>query len=54
MPAVSGAAGGTRDEEIGQTLKIGLVEQHKPVFFIPEHVLTEIRGKRRQSLGDRC
>ena len=53
MAPVGGAARGARDEEIGQTLKIGLVEQHEPVFLVCEHVLTEVRRRTRQTLGDR-
>ena len=52
MAPVGGDARGARDEEIGQTLKVGLVEQHEPVFFIRQHVLTELCPKRRQPLGD--
>jgi hypothetical protein len=53
MAPVGRAARGARNEEIGQTLKIGLVEQHEPVFFIRQHVLTELCPKSRQPLGDR-
>ena len=52
MAPVGGDARGARDEEIRQALEIGLIEQHEPVFFIRQHVLTEFRRQRRQPLGD--
>src|ERR1700722_15386200 len=39
MPPVDGAARSASDEKIGQTLKIGLIKQHEPVFFVRQHVL---------------
>ena len=53
MSVVSGDARGAGDEEIRQTLKIGLIEQHEPVFLVLEHVLAEFRRERRQPLSDR-
>ena len=53
MAPVGGDARGARDEEIGQTLKIGLIQQQEPVFLVLEHVLAELSGERRQPLGDR-
>ena len=53
MAAVGGDARGAADEKIRQALKIALVEQHEPVFFVLQHVLAELSGERRQPLGDR-
>ncbi len=53
MAPIGGDARGARDEEVGKAFEIGLIEQHEPVFFIPEHILAELGGERRQPLGDR-
>ena len=39
--------------KIRQAVEILLVEQHEPALFVRQHILAELRGKRRQPLGDR-
>ena len=53
MAALGGDARCARYIEVRQAGEILLVQQHEPVFFVRQHILAELRGERRQPLGDR-
>ncbi len=53
MAALGGDARCACDIEVRQASEILLVQQHEPALFVRQHILAELRGKRRQPLGDR-
>ena len=53
MAALGGDARGAGEEKIRQPIEIVLIEQHEPRFFVRQHILAELRAKRRQPLVDR-
>src|ERR1700733_4255248 len=53
MAALGGDARCACDIKVRQASEILLVQQHEPALFVRQHILAELRSKRRQPLGDR-
>src|SRR5882757_11132435 len=53
VAALGGDARCARNIKVRQANEVLLVQEHEPALFVRQHVLSELRGKRRQPLGDR-
>src|SRR3984885_3290682 len=51
MAALGGDARCACDIKVRQTNEILLVQEHEPALFVRQHILAELRSKRRQPLG---